>query len=131
MRRWVGMGLLVVACRNEGGFGSSLKDWGPPNPQHVETPIQIDRIAQTTIPSVDVLFVVDNLCSMFEEQQSLATNFPAVLAWFLGSGLDYHIGVVTTDMNDPEQAGRLRNVGGLRWIQEDTDQPEALFGQMA
>ena len=92
--------------------------------------MQEDKLLQTTVPSMDILFVVDNSCSMDVEQTALGTNFPAMLQWFLGSGLDYHIGVVSTDMNDPLQAGRLRSVSGARWVDPHTKSPEAVFGSM-
>lgn len=130
-RRWLFASALAVAsCKSDGGISSDFVDWGVPNPIPLESRVNVDRITQTTIPSVDVMFVVDNSCSMSQEQVSLGANFPAMLDWFLGSGLDYHIGVISTDMNDPLHAGRLREVGGLRWLQEDSDAPEALFAQM-
>jgi len=122
--------VLVLGCRSDGGIEIPIVDYGPPNPQSFSTPFQEDRLLQTTVPSMDVLFVVDNSCSMSEEQASLGTNFPAMLEWFLGSGLDYHIGVVSTDMNDPLQAGRLRTVNGARWVDPSTKKPESVFNSM-
>ncbi|MEQ1505892.1 MAG: hypothetical protein ABMB14_26895 [Myxococcota bacterium] len=124
------MAAVWSGCRNEGGVAAPVNEWGEPNPQELTNPVQVDRIAQTTIPSVDVLFVVDNSCSMSEEQLALSTNFPTMLDWFIGSGLDYHVGVVSTDMNNPLEAGRLRTIAGRRWIQDDTASPEGVFGQM-
>jgi hypothetical protein len=46
---------------------------------------------------VDVLFVVDNSCSMPEEQVVLADTAAAFVAFLASEGLDYRIGVVTTD----------------------------------
>jgi hypothetical protein len=121
---------LLFGCPSEGEIRLPFDEYPSANPQDVETPIQIDRVVQTTIPSMDVLFVVDNSCSMSEEQASLGTNFPAMLNWFLGSGLDYHIGVVSTDMFDPLESGRLRVAQGASWIDETTEEPEAVFAEM-
>lgn len=126
----VGFAVALAACKSDGGIGSNLIDYGPPNPLELETPIVVDRVLQTTVPLIDMLFVVDNSCSMLQEQEVLAENFPSLLEWFLGSGLDYHIGVVSTDMNDPLEAGRLREAQDLRWIQDDTDAPEGVFAEM-
>jgi hypothetical protein len=41
---------------------------------------------------------------------------------FLGSGLDYHIGVVSTDLDDPSHKGKLQN-GGTPYKYIDTDTP--------
>ena len=45
----------------------------------------------------DILFVVDNSCSMEDEQNSLALNFSAFLDIVEVLDIDYHIAVVTTD----------------------------------
>ncbi|MEZ4319906.1 MAG: hypothetical protein R3F61_20515 [Myxococcota bacterium] len=110
-----------------------------PEPQHarVENPpipenrIQTDRVVQVTEPAVDVLFVVDNSCSMDAEQNALANNFPVFLDYFEGSGLDWHIGVVSTDMDDPDHSGKLRQAAGVRYLERETPNPEVLFQQMA
>ena len=57
---------------------------------------------------VDVLWVVDNSCSMDEEMQQVATNFASFIDEFVDLGLNYHLAVVTTDMDDPAQSGRFR-----------------------
>ena len=46
---------------------------------------------------VDVLWVVDNSCSMAEEQGSLGQNADTFVGLLEAEGLDYQIGVVTTD----------------------------------
>jgi hypothetical protein len=120
-----------VGCESENKIGGDYPEYGPSNPAPVLTPWREDQITQVTTPVVDALFVVDNSCSMDVEQANLAANFPPFLAWFLDSGLDYHIGVTSTDMNDPAQAGRLRESQGVRWVQSDTVAPETVFADMA
>jgi hypothetical protein len=122
---------LAGACKSDISFQATEVPLGEPNPREFSTPVQVDRILQTTVPNVDVLFVVDNSCSMVEEQALLAANFPAMLEWFLSSGLDYHIGLVSTDMNDPLQAGRLQGASGVPFIDPVTEAPEVVFSQMA
>jgi hypothetical protein len=68
-----------------------------PNAKELESPTRTDEIVQLTTPSADVLWVVDNSSSMSDNQRALTDNFPVFFDWFLGSGLDYHIGVVSTD----------------------------------
>jgi len=131
MQRWLAAAVLVAAgCTSETSFTQGLEVWGDGNPGEVDSPFASDRIVQVTIPKVDVLFVVDNSCSMEEEQEALGANFDAFLDYFLGSGLDYHVGVVSTDMNDPLHSGALRNVNGFRWIEEGTSDPELVFDAM-
>jgi hypothetical protein len=83
------------------------------------------------VPEVDIMFTIDNSCSMYEEQTALANNFPIFMDFFLGSGLDYHIGVISTDTYADDQSGKLIQAGGYRWIDEETQQPSEVFGQMA
>ena len=100
----------------------------PPPPVN---PVQLDRVVQVPEPAVDVLFVVDNSCSMEEEQNALAQNFPAFMSFFEGSGLDWHIGVVSTDMWDPNHSGKLRQISGFNYIDSSTPNPYQVFSQMA
>ena len=76
-------------------------------PLAVEAPFQTDVIVQVSIPVVDVLFVIDDSCSMEDEQGALTANFPRFMDYFVGSGLDYHVGVVSTDL-DSALGGKLR-----------------------
>lgn len=79
----------------------------------------------------DLLFVVDNSCSMSDEQFQLVSAFP-VLTDFLAADdtSDFHIGVVSTDLDSPSHDGRLREVAGARWIDRSTVDPEDVFGWM-
>ncbi|MEY3210847.1 MAG: hypothetical protein RIT28_1328 [Pseudomonadota bacterium] len=69
-----------------------------------------DVFQQARRNTVDVLLVVDNSCSMVEEQNKLASNFQAFIQFFQGVDVDYQIGVITTDNEAAEFSGRL--VGG-------------------
>ncbi|MFH1455930.1 MAG: hypothetical protein ABIF40_03200 [archaeon] len=63
-----------------------------------------DKYQQPT----DVLWVIDNSCSMSDDQNALAYNLQQFLGWFDTSGADYRLGLVTTDMEDPTQSGRFQ-----------------------
>lgn len=59
--------------------------------------------------AVDILFVIDNSGSMEEEQAKLQRNFEAFINELVNKDInDYQIGVITTDMADPSQGGRLQ-----------------------
>ncbi|MBX2798590.1 MAG: hypothetical protein KTR31_12990 [Myxococcales bacterium] len=130
MVRWVVLVAAVMGCRSEGGVSVPLPPPDVHNPQDLGPQFRTDVITQVTIPAVDVLFVVDNSCSMSEEQKALGANFPAFIRWFLESSLDYHIGVVSMDMRDPEHGGQLRDAGGVRWIDAQTPGAEGVFAEM-
>ncbi|MFT5684649.1 MAG: hypothetical protein ACI8RZ_005593 [Myxococcota bacterium] len=59
---------------------------------------------------VDVLWVIDNSGSMSDEVASIASNFQTFIDEFTTLDLDYHIAVVTTDMNDPNDSGKFQGV---------------------
>lgn len=71
---------------------------------------QEDLFQQNRLNTVDVLLVVDNSCSMIEEQSKLATNFDSFIQYFDDADVDWQIGVITTDTNDPKFSGHL--IGG-------------------
>ena len=66
-----------------------------------------DVFQQVRKNTVDVLMVVDNSCSMFEEQDNLAANFSGFIEAFEGVDVDWQIGVTTTDTADADQSGHL------------------------
>lgn len=66
-----------------------------------------DVFQQVRKNTVDVLMVVDNSCSMFEEQDNLAANFSEFISAFEGVDVDWQIGVTTTDASDAAQSGHL------------------------
>ena len=66
-----------------------------------------EGFTQDYYASVDVLWVVDNSGSMDEELQKVRDNFAHFITEFTALGLDYHLAVVTTDMDNPTQSGRI------------------------
>ncbi|MEE2903568.1 MAG: choice-of-anchor D domain-containing protein [Myxococcota bacterium] len=64
---------------------------GSPNPRVTEVFQQLEK------REVDVLFVIDDSCSMIEEQTSLVANFDSFISTANIRNVDFHIGVTTTD----------------------------------
>ncbi len=77
---------------------------------------QIDEFEQLGTPKVDILFVIDNSCSMGQEQDSIAANFQAFIQFAQAQALDYQLGVTTADSDT--DMGRLVHPTG----------PSALYG---
>ncbi len=123
--------LAVAGCEQDFSFADKDAAVGVPNPPDLETPSRTDRIVQVTTPEVDILWVIDDSCSMSEEQAKLTQNFPNFVNFFLDSGLDWHIGVVSTDMQSSAKSGKLQQKGGFKWITPDTPNPVEIFRQMA
>ena len=59
-------------------------------------------------PIVDVLWVVDNSGSMSGSLDSVQANFESFINEFTLLGLDYHMTVITTDMDNPAQSGKFQ-----------------------
>ena len=57
----------------------------------------VDSFIQTNIEKVDILFVIDNSCSMSGEQVDLAANASTFITTLDASGADYRLAVITTD----------------------------------
>ena len=79
----------------------------------------------------DLLFVVDDSCSMQPHQETLGIAFADALPTLVDSGVDFRAGVVTTDMDHPDRQGRLREVSGLSWVDRDTPDAAGIFEEMA
>lgn len=60
--------------------------------------LQTDVWQQVGAGKMDILFVVDDSCSMGDEQASLAGNFASFIAAVNQGTVDYHLGVTTTDL---------------------------------
>ena len=107
---------------------------GVPNPPQLENQIKKDVIVQVDKAEVDILWVIDNSCSMAAFQTSLVNNFDSFISYFVGSGLDWHIGVTSTDMDPGEEPGThgiLRSIGNIKFIDENISDPVAMFRDMA
>ncbi len=96
------MGLQVASNDPDEGFVNvDLGGMGADEAVFTET------FTQNAVEPVDVLWVVDNSGSMSGELDNLANQFDYFINGFVTLGLDYHIGVVTTDMSNPLQSGNL------------------------
>ncbi|MBX2803475.1 MAG: hypothetical protein KTR31_37690 [Myxococcales bacterium] len=125
------LALSAMSCVIENELPSGLPDPEKASPVPPAEVSNTDEIVQVSVPLVDVLFVVDNSGSMRAEQEALTENFPSFINYFIGSGLNYHLGVVSTDMQDPSHSGKLRIAGGYKWIDDQTQNPEGVFTAMA
>jgi len=101
------------------------------NPSPIPATDYTDHAMRAGSPQVDVLFVVDNSSGMSQAQDQLTASFPVFMDYFLGSGLDYHIGVISTDMADPAHSGKLQSAMGNLYIDQNTVDPVGVFTSMA
>ena len=80
---------------------------------------------QSTPSDVDVLWVVDNSCSMGDTIDLLGDRFDSFLSAFGALDIDYHLSVTSTDMEDPSHQGRF--LGPARVISGAHADPNGLF----
>ena len=86
---------------------------------------QIDIFEQVAGQEVDILFVIDDSGSMCEEQDRLAANFSAFINHAQTWGNSYHLGVVSTCVQEEETcagAGQLKSkfYPPERWVDNDS-----------
>ena len=97
-----------------------------------EPPVELIRRTQTDVfeqeirKTVDILLVVDNSCSMVDEQIKLAANFDSFIEQFLTAEVNYQIGVVTTDVT-AEERGLLVGETPVITSEIPVDEARALF----
>lgn len=87
-----------------------------------------DTFYQEISNEVDILWVVDNSLSMGNEQDELIARFKEFIASMEETGLDWHIGVVTTDLEDSEKRGVL--MGDPTIVTSATEDYETVFKQL-
>jgi len=90
--------VAISACL----FGLGCTEYG------YTSKIQKDVFQQVRKNTVDILLVIDDSCSMLEEQEKLAVNFEYFISAFAGVDVDWQIGVTTTDTYYTETPGLLR-----------------------
>ena len=88
-----------------------------------------DTFYQELSNQVDILWVVDNSVSMGDEQEELANRFGEFIAAMGDVGLDWQIAVVTTDMEEADQSGRIQ--GGPLILTPSTGNYENKFKNLA
>lgn len=79
-------------------------------PAEVPAPLIEDLWTAQASP-IDVLWVVDDSHSMDEAQQAVGAAFPSLAAVLESAGVDWQVGITTTDVVDPDRRGRLLDLG--------------------
>lgn len=97
----------------------------------VQDKIETNTDVQVFNPKVDILFVIDNSFSMDEHQSNLISNLNRFAAAFSKNvQIDYHVGVLTTDMNS--FAGKLccgKLVGSPIYVERSTVNGQAILAR--
>lgn len=70
--------------------------------------VTTDTFIQEPTNEVDILWVVDNSPSMEDEQAEVARSFEEFISNVASSNADFHLGVVTTDLESSDHRGKLQ-----------------------
>jgi len=118
----VAVGGLFAGCTLD-DFGTGFKG---------ADQIRTETFTQQEPSTADVLWVVDTSCSMADEQEALAENFPAFLTLFLERSLAFNMAVTSTNIWEDESEGLDGQMNGDPYVmtQDDAD-IEALFVERA
>ncbi len=90
----------------------------------------VDRFVQEPTSAVDVLFVIDDSASMRDDQAALARELPRFVQVLDDRGVDYHVGVTTTDTEEEATRGRLRSAGSTRFVTPELPDPVGSLTEM-
>lgn len=122
--------VALMACNDP-----TFRDQLPAEPARSASPLQNERITDThvqvTPPEADILFVISNWWSSEQLTQELIDAFDDMLNELIDSGVNYHIGVISTDTDHSDDNGKLREGLGHRWIDIENQRPLVTFAQMA
>lgn len=136
---------IILLATTSCSYERSYRPLGDPNlslpdPGAVERGQGYDRIMTASPPEVDLLWVIDDSCSMscvigchsqVGVQDALLGEFDTILREIEASGLDYHIGVVTSDADSEGVRGVLREtIDGDRYISPATVDPLDAFADL-
>ena len=105
---------LVAGCASEGGFSGQTA---------------VDSWFQAPNNQVDILWVVDDSCSMGEEQEALKQGFVTFVEEMEASGTDFHIGLISTS-HELMDSARGQLIGDPPFLTNE-DEYVALFSERA
>jgi hypothetical protein len=98
---------VVIGCAETSGGKAFLVPVPPPKAKSEEKIADLNGVAFS--PKVDILFIVDDSGSMSSHQANLSANIGLFISELAKDQiLDYHIGVITSDMSDARKSGRLQ-----------------------
>ncbi|MBM4379275.1 MAG: choice-of-anchor D domain-containing protein [Deltaproteobacteria bacterium] len=89
--------------------------------------LQTDTFVQDLKPKADILLVIDDSGSMQDKQNELSQNFGAFFQYANAAGVDYQLGVTTTDV-DPQTCffGQCTGPGPMGKLIGDASNPKIL-----
>jgi hypothetical protein len=106
--------------RADGGTGATFGS---------AAPFQVDSFDQQQIQKVDILWIISDSGAMQAKQDRVKANFLSFMRFLQQQKTDFHLGVITADVFNPKESGRLVNAAGLAapWIDSTSANPDVAF----
>ena len=128
-------GEQVEAVSGNPGVGQGLPgvdraDGGPDSGSFGSAaPFQVDSFDQQQVQKVDILWIISDSGAMQAKQDRLKVNFDSFINFLVQQKTDFHLGVVTADVFNTKESGRLVNAAALPqpWIDANTPNPVVAF----
>ncbi len=118
---------LLGGC-SEYGFHDDFRSYGEPTAISIKNDIIIDEFRSVYLDPVEILFVVDNSCSMADDAERLAEHLPTLGRELLELNINYRVGFTNTEQSDPGMLRPLPTGNGYRyWIDPRTNTKNDLF----
>lgn len=110
---------ICPGCSGTRGFAEGF---------HVTEDWRRDEFTQAQPRATDILWVIDTSCSMLDEQEALADNFPAFISFFIERDLPFRMGITSTNIGEAETDGLDGELAGSpRWLDHDSPDVEETF----
>lgn len=128
---WALRRALVAAMVSGTGCSRALTDRVATDSDVTDTDASVDDTDPGLTPAdPDVLFVIHN-AAMVEARLKLIAAVPSLLARLQDSGADWHVGVITADVDDSTQNGTLQGPSGHAFVDASASDPSAAFAEIA
>ena len=100
----------------------------PPALERIKT---TDKFKERDLKKVDIIFVIDQSCSMSDNISEIYKNIPVFFESLDRYNLDYHIGITSASApSGPETGGFLSHLFKVPYIARDTESKELVFSFM-
>ncbi len=92
--------------------------------------LNTDTFRQDSKPKADILLVIDDSCSMSDEQQWMGTNFASFMRYAVASQVDFQIAVTNTELSDPTHGQFKTSPGGNKILRPTTNNLTSEFAAL-
>lgn len=122
--------LCLVGCSEYELKSPAEEVWVGGNPPELGIPSHEDRFMQEPSHPADIIFAIDQSCSMSDNIAQLSASIPHFFDTLNFYNLDYRVGVISTD-GFSDYSGELTWFGGINYIIPETPNQQSVFSSMS